>query len=264
MYCWVGVCWHYLTPKSSLYNMKIFISILRSGIRFPWWILCGGSLRGKEGNQQGIQTEGAAGSLHWPWGRLKGCYLMNITVLQYVYTYNIYIYNKHIMICLLYFCIYNVQINTLNHNTAFETLGYQGWKTWMRFVFWFITVSHVSTSEDILSPLGFIRALWAVMNLRPGGCLVAGIKCSTWSIVNRSSPMMLACNTFFKTHPGFLVLNSNIGQFAYRFQINHAWPIPPTTISTHRPPPRRNFQAEPRESSWLQASWFSDSAMAGA
>lgn len=42
-----------------------------------------------------------------------------------------------------------------------------------------------STSEDILTPLGFLRALWACMNLRPDGTLVAGIKCSSWSIVNR-------------------------------------------------------------------------------
>ena len=40
-------------------------------------------------------------------------------------------------------------------------------------------------AKDILQPLGFLRSLWAVMNLCAGGLFTAGIKCSTWSIVNR-------------------------------------------------------------------------------
>jgi len=38
--------------------------------------------------------------------------------------------------------------------------------------------------KDILSPGGFCRFLWAAMNLKENGLMVAGIKCSTWSIVN--------------------------------------------------------------------------------
>lgn len=41
--------------------------------------------------------------------------------------------------------------------------------------------------DDLLSPVGFLRSLWAVMNLKLGGLLSAGIKCSSWSIVNRGT-----------------------------------------------------------------------------
>lgn len=44
-------------------------------------------------------------------------------------------------------------------------------------------------AKDILSPEGFVRFLWAVMHILPNGLMAAGIKCSTWSIVNRA----LAC-----------------------------------------------------------------------
>ncbi len=44
---------------------------------------------------------------------------------------------------------------------------------------------HLCT-QDILTSRGFLRFLWAAMNLKGGALLVAGILCSTWSVVNRS------------------------------------------------------------------------------
>ena len=41
-------------------------------------------------------------------------------------------------------------------------------------------------SQDICEPLGFLRFLWCILNMRRGGVAVAGVLCSAWSIVNRS------------------------------------------------------------------------------
>lgn len=42
-----------------------------------------------------------------------------------------------------------------------------------------------SGAKDILTSEGFLRWIWAAMNIKEGGLLVAGILCSTWSVVNR-------------------------------------------------------------------------------
>lgn len=42
-------------------------------------------------------------------------------------------------------------------------------------------------AQDILSSLGFLRHVFAAMNLKPGGVLWAGVVCSTWSVVNRGT-----------------------------------------------------------------------------
>lgn len=49
-----------------------------------------------------------------------------------------------------------------------------------------LSTSLLAHAQDILSPQGFVRFLWAAMNLAAGGLCVAGVKCSTWSIVNRT------------------------------------------------------------------------------
>ena len=41
--------------------------------------------------------------------------------------------------------------------------------------------------KDINSSQGFLRFLWSVLCCRPGAVVVAGILCSSWSIVNRNS-----------------------------------------------------------------------------
>ncbi len=65
-------------------------------------------------------------------------------------------------------------------------------------------------AKDILSPEGFVRFLWAVMNILPNGLMAAGNKWSTWSIVNRALACLICqwigqCNLLFQSlNEGFL------------------------------------------------------------
>ena len=40
-------------------------------------------------------------------------------------------------------------------------------------------------SEDICSPQGFVRHLWALISCRPGALVFLGVPCSSWVTVNR-------------------------------------------------------------------------------
>ena len=40
--------------------------------------------------------------------------------------------------------------------------------------------------QDILDDMGFLRWIWACLNIRKGGLAILGVLCSTWSIVNRT------------------------------------------------------------------------------
>ena len=42
----------------------------------------------------------------------------------------------------------------------------------------------VSSTKDILSPVGFIRHLYAAMRMAPGGLAFIGICCSSWVAIN--------------------------------------------------------------------------------
>ena len=44
----------------------------------------------------------------------------------------------------------------------------------------------ITLAEDINTSAGFVRHLWAIMNMLPGALCTIGVVCSTWSICNRS------------------------------------------------------------------------------
>ena len=49
-----------------------------------------------------------------------------------------------------------------------------------------VTRQHLSGAQDILSPGGFARHLWAAMHIAKGGIATIGIVCSTWVAINRN------------------------------------------------------------------------------
>ena len=60
-------------------------------------------------------------------------------------------------------------------------------------------------AEDILTPLGFLRHVWACMHLERGGILTAGVVCSTWSVVNRGTSGRTPEDPLGNTYLGFKV-----------------------------------------------------------
>lgn len=57
----------------------------------------------------------------------------------------------------------------------------------------------IDPEDDILTSYGFLRFLWAAMNLKEGALLVAGILCSTWSVVNRGTSGRTESNPLGRT-----------------------------------------------------------------
>ena len=55
-------------------------------------------------------------------------------------------------------------------------------------------LAHVRTAKDILTPLGFVRHLYAVLNVARGGLISAGVVCSSWSRINSYSAMVLSAS----------------------------------------------------------------------
>jgi hypothetical protein len=49
----------------------------------------------------------------------------------------------------------------------------------------FLKYGLIVQSKDILEPLGFIRHLYACMNIAPGGLAFFGVVCSSWIAINR-------------------------------------------------------------------------------
>lgn len=49
-----------------------------------------------------------------------------------------------------------------------------------------LTSQTIQTLQDILSSLGFIRSLFAIMRASSGALVTMGIVCSSWTTINRS------------------------------------------------------------------------------
>ena len=57
-----------------------------------------------------------------------------------------------------------------------------------------------SYNKDICTSLGFLRFLWCILNMKTGGVIVAGILCSTWSIVNSPLPLYYAISFVYNIY----------------------------------------------------------------
>ena len=53
-------------------------------------------------------------------------------------------------------------------------------------------------TEDINSPKGFVRSLWAVLCLAQGGLLTAGVVCSSWTRINSDLSIHITCIHSYK------------------------------------------------------------------
>ena len=62
-------------------------------------------------------------------------------------------------------------------------------------------------AQDILTSLGFLRHVYAAMNLKPGGVLWAGVVCSTWSVVNRGTSGRTKDDPLGREQLGYIALH---------------------------------------------------------
>lgn len=72
-------------------------------------------------------------------------------------------------------------------------------------------------AQDILSSLGFLRHVYAAMNLKPGGVLWAGVVCSTWSVVNRGTSGRTKDDPLGREQLGYIALHILSLKYIYRY-----------------------------------------------
>lgn len=80
-------------------------------------------------------------------------------------------------------------------------------------------------AQDILSPLGFLRHVYAAMNLKQGGVLWAGVVCSTWSVVNRGTSGRTKDEPLGREQLGYILYKYKKSIFIHMHIMSHIYII---------------------------------------